>query len=87
MVALINSTRTFTSSHGAEMDKKEEVKTSLTEKAAELVNTTEALDIIWLAFEEDKAERVKLSNALKSVSDHLNELAKKLYFDIAEMEG
>ena len=63
------------------------VKTSLTERAAEFVNATENLHIVWLAFEEERVEKVKLSNALKSVSDHLNELAKKLYFDIAEMEG
>ena len=63
-----------------------EVKTSLTERAAELVNATENLQIIWLAFEEGKVENRKLSNALKSVSDHLSELANVLYYDLAEME-
>ena len=86
MVALINSTRTFTSNHGTEMDKKGEIKTSLTEKAAELVSATEALDIIWLAFEEEKFERVKLSNALRAVSSHLNGLATELYYALGEME-
>ena len=59
---------------------------NFTERAAELVNATENLQIIWLAFEEGKVENRKLSNALKSVSDHLNELANVLYYDLAEME-
>ena len=63
------------------------VNEGLTRYAAKIVNATEALDIIWLAFEEDRFEKQKLSNALKSVSDHLNDLATVLYYTLAEMEG
>lgn len=65
-----------------------EVK-SFTERAAELVNATENLHIIWLAFEEGKVEKRKLSNALKSVSDQLSVYASALYYALAslEMEG
>lgn len=58
----------------------------LIEKAADLVNATENLHIIWLAIEEDKAERVKLSNALKSVSDQLSMRANVLYHALASFE-
>ena len=64
-----------------------EIKTSLTEKAAELVNTTEALDIILLAVEEETFEKRKLSNALQSICSHLNGLATELYYALDEMEG
>ena len=58
----------------------------LIEKAAKIANTTEALDIIWLAFEEERFEKRKLSDALSAVTNHLNELAMELYLALAEME-